>query len=86
MPFPQRVIEEAFVRSGGRCECHREHPGRTEAPHHGARCPRTFTRYGGGFEAHHITAESAGGSDTLSNCEILCTTCHQLTQSYGRSG
>lgn len=25
-----------------------------------------------GWEAHHKTAVSAGGADTLSNCEILC--------------
>lgn len=88
MAFPQSVVDQAFARSGGRCECARQHPGRIEAPHHGSRCPRTFMRTGRGtsWEAHHITAESVGGSDTLSNCEILCITCHSLTQSYGRSG
>ncbi|MBI4295039.1 MAG: HNH endonuclease [Chloroflexi bacterium] len=86
MPFPQSVKDEAFRHSGGRCECTREHPGRINAPHHGGRCPRPFSQYGGQWEAHHITAESVGGSDFLSNCEVLCLTCHQLTQSYGRSG
>ena len=33
-----------------------------------------------GWEAHH---KVAGGGDTLSNCEILCTPCHKLTRTYG---
>jgi hypothetical protein len=80
MAFSESVKDQAFARSGGRCECHRQHLGLT-APHHGGRCPRTLTRYGGQWEAHHITA---GGPDTLSNCEVLCLTCHQLTGTYGR--
>lgn len=80
MPFSESVKDQAFARSGGRCECHREHPGANSAPHHGGRCPRTFGRYGA-WEAHHSVA---GGPDTLSNCEALCTTCHQLTGTYGR--
>lgn len=83
MPFSETVKEQAFVRSGGRCECQRVHQGLT-APHHGGRCPKTFTRYGGQWEAHHKVAESAGGLDTLANCEVLCITCHELTRSYGR--
>lgn len=79
MAFSETVKDEAFKRSGGRCECTRQHPGRTDAPHHGGRCARTFTRQGS-WEAHHITA---GGPDTLSNCEALCVTCHQLTSTYG---
>ena len=91
MPFPQAVIEGAFARSDGRCECRRQHPGRVDAPHHGGRyhgerCPITFGRQSGGFEAYHVTAESVGGINTIKNCEILCVTCHRLTQSYGRSG
>ena len=78
MPFPQYVKDLAFVRSGGRCQCERIHPGQI-APHHGGRCPTTFSR-NGAWEAHHIVA---GGPDTLSNCEVLCKTCHQLTQTYG---
>ncbi len=79
MAFSDTVKDQAFNRSGGRCQCTRQHTGRTNAPHHGGRCSRTFTRHGG-WEAHHITA---GGADTLSNCEALCTTCHQLTSTYG---
>ena len=38
----------------------------------------------GGWEAHHKTAAASGGSDTLSNCEILCIPCHKNTRTYGR--
>ena len=76
--FSQSVKDQAFARSGGRCECHREHTGK-DAPHHGGRCPKTFTKYGT-WHAHHISKD---GPDTLSNCEALCIPCHQLTQSYG---
>ncbi len=79
MPFPESIKDQAFARSGGRCECYREHTG-VNAPHHGGRCPNTFSRHGA-WEAHHIVA---GGNDTLSNCEALCVTCHELTRSYGR--
>lgn len=85
MPFPDSIRGQAFARSGGRCECEREHLGMPAAPHHGGRCQRTLAGVGG-WEAHHVTAESVGGPDILSNCEILCVTCHQLTESYGRSG
>ena len=79
MSFSESVKDQAFARSGGRCECHREHAGQ-DAPHHSGRCLKTFTRYGA-WEAHHI---SASGPDTLSNCEALCKICHELTRSFGR--
>ena len=34
--------------------------------------------------AHHVIAESDGGSDLLSNCRILCVPCHEATPSYGK--
>lgn len=37
----------------------------------------------GAWEAHHKVSVVAGGSDTLSNCEILCMDCHKKTGSYG---
>ena len=85
MPFSDSIRGQGFARSGGRCECTRIHMGVTNAPHHGERCPTTLAGVEG-WEAHHITAVGAGGQDILSNCEILCVTCHQLTQSYGRPG
>ena len=77
--FSESVKNQAFVRSGGRCECQRIHSG-LQAPHHGGRCPRTFARFGA-WEAHHINAD---GPTILSNCEALCTTCYELTRLYGR--
>lgn len=79
MAFSEAIKDQAFARSGGRCECYREHQG-LNAPHHGGRDTTTFTRHGA-WHAHHI---NANGPDTLSNCEALCVTCHQLTQTYGR--
>lgn len=82
MAFSEVTKDQAFARSGGRCECNRLHTGVTSAPHHGGRCTNTFTRHGN-WEAHHKVAVSSGGSDNLSNCEVLCVKCHQLTQTYG---
>ena len=82
MAFSDPVISDAWKRSGGRCECKRvthDHPY--------GRCPNTLVwgRRGqdrsDGWEAHH---RAAGGGDTLSNCEILCTPCHEKTRTYGR--
>ena len=84
MAFSVKTKDVAYIRSGGRCECTRQHIGRNDAPHHGGRCPTKFTRYGS-WEAHHKIAVSSGGSDNLSNCEVLCTKCHQLTRTYGNS-
>ena len=76
MAFPDSVKDQAFQRSGGRCECRRETHG------HYGRCSTTVTRHGAQY--HHIIAESKHGPDTLSNCEVLCVPCHKKTQSYGR--
>ncbi len=81
MTFPDSVVQQAWDRAGGRCECRRTGHGHT------GRCNRELrwnsrgkeTAYG--WEAHHVTA---GGPDTLSNCEILCQDCHKKTRTYGR--
>ena len=86
MAFPLSVVEAAWRRSGGRCECQRSSCG------HGYwRCGKQLdwsargNDYAyGGWEAHHKTAAAVGGPDTLSNCEILCISCHKNTGSYGR--
>jgi len=79
MAFPECVKDDAYKRSGGQCECARQHTGATDAPHHGGRCPTKVTRHGA--EYHHLVSEEAGGSDTLSNCQVLCVTCHRLVHS-----
>lgn len=75
MPFPQEVKDQCLSRAGRRCQCTRSGHGHT------GRCNTTL--YAGGWEAHHITAESKGGPDTLANCEALCIPCHQKTASFG---
>jgi len=78
MAFPEVVKTQAFARSGGRCECKRQaHPD-----HPSGACAKLLSRLTA--EYHHITAQSVGGSDGLSNCEVLCHPCHALTPSYGR--
>lgn len=70
MAFPQFVVDQAWLDANGRCE----------------RCSKSLlkssrgseTEYG--WEAHHKTA---GGDETVSNCEILCQACHKKTQTYG---
>ena len=81
MAFADSVIRDAWRRSGGRCECKR-------AGHvHTGRCPKQLSprrrgsELAGGWEAHHVVAN---GGDTLSNCEILCQSCHKSTGSFGR--
>jgi hypothetical protein len=83
--FSDPVIEKAFKRAGGQCECTRKdcaeaHPGR---------CPTKFEFEDRGhdddeWQAHHWRAESKDGSDGLDNCEIVCVLCHQSTGSFGR--
>ena len=77
MPFSETVKDQAFRRSGGRCECERSYHS-----HGRSRCSRTVTRTTAQF--HHISAQSVGGHDGLSNCEVLCLPCHKGTSSYGR--
>lgn len=82
MDFSEMTKDEAYKRAKGRCECTRQHQGKTNALHHGGRCTKTFTRHGA-WHAHHIIAVSSGGSNNLSNCEVLCIECHKLTETYG---
>lgn len=76
--FPDSVVEQAWVRSGEKCECSRithTHTGRCNKVLYKHR--RGDRDHGYGWEAHHI---SVSGGDTLSNCEILCwNPCHRAT-------
>ena len=77
MVFSDEVVEGAWRRVGGYCECRR----RTHN-HSYVRCNKELVwknrgRIGrGAWEARHI---SATGSDGFSNCEILCWDCHSAT-------
>lgn len=73
MAFSQSVKDAVKKRSGGRCECTRK-----SCANHNGRCSSR------GAEYNHIVSVLAGGHDGLSNCELLCATCHQNTRSYGR--
>ena len=86
MAFSNEVIETAWERAGGKCECELKKCGHT------GRCNKELVfdnrgkdGYRGAWEAHHILSQKSGGSDTLSNCQILCLDCHKNTGSYGNS-
>lgn len=78
--FPDSVVEAAWKRADGCCECRR----RTHN-HPYVRCYKELVwenrgrEERGKWEAHHRTSVDAGGDDTLSNCEILCWDCHSRT-------
>jgi hypothetical protein len=72
MPFNSSVVQEAWRRSGSECECRM-----TIHKHLYVRCNNQLVWENRGkigkhgcWEAHHIVA---GGTDTVSNCEILCS-------------
>jgi hypothetical protein len=81
MAFSEEVVRQAWKRAGGKCECKR-----SLHSHSNGRCSKelVFENRGreggrGAWEAHHKVSVSAGGGDTLSNCEILCWECHKKT-------
>jgi 5-methylcytosine-specific restriction endonuclease McrA len=78
MAFSTTVKQQAYNRSGGRCECRRK-----DHQHAFGRCLKYFLSVRSA-EFHHKHASSLGGGDGMSNCEVLCPACHQLTKSYGR--
>lgn len=58
--FSKRVKNEAFERSGGRCE----------NPECGAQSTPRKLHY------DHRIPDALGGEPTLENCQVLCTACH----------
>jgi hypothetical protein len=74
--FDDDVVEKAWDRAKGHCECTRKTHGIS------GRCNKQLVwanrgRQGRGcWEAHHINSNRPG---TLSNCEILCWDCHAYT-------
>jgi len=77
--FPQSVIDAAWRRAQGRCEC------RENCHSILNRCTRILDPQnkipGKQWHAHHI---NSNGESVLSNCKILCVSCHENTRSYGR--
>ena len=75
MAFTENVVEQAWKRAGGKCECKR-----WTHNHSVVRCGKELVfanraKEGQGrWEARRV--EPSGG-DTLSNCEILCADCYK---------
>jgi 5-methylcytosine-specific restriction endonuclease McrA len=78
MAFSEETKQAAYKRAGGRCECRRLACTVHKTVHCGA-----GPLASGDWHAHHKTAVASGGSDALSNCEVLCIPCHKQTQTYG---
>jgi len=80
MAFSNVIINQAWIRSGGRCECERY------MHDHYHRCKRQliFKKCGkggvGAWDTHH---KNNIGGDGLSNCEILCSLCLAKARSFG---
>jgi hypothetical protein len=77
MALKESVVDQAWARSGGRCECTDTSHGHSKQCGHellrDRRCAEPFYWW----EAHK---KVAGGDDTLINCEILCQECSKQTR------
>lgn len=69
--FPQRVKDQAWKRAGGFCETGDKTDGRGTLD--GCGMPLAGK---GRAHADHILPRALQGKDTLDNCQILCTPCH----------
>lgn len=72
--FPEEIVWQAFRLANERCEeC-------------GKRLLWSSRGMEGeyGWEAHHKVSLSSNGSSTISNCKILCQSCHKKTRTYGQ--
>jgi len=75
MAFPQSVIEQAYKLSGHKCQCSRKTCG------HKGPCYEPLDE--GNWHARYKIPAIGGGTDTVSNCEILCTPCYKNAQTSG---
>lgn len=81
MAFSNTVVQQAWNRAGGQCECRRKTHN-----HRYVRCNKQLVLSNrgrnngrGAWEAHHKHSVGNGGGDSVSNCEILCWSCHSQT-------
>ncbi len=78
--FPESIIEQAWVRSGGKCEC--DETGHEHTGKHNRMVLKTFhgDRHSDyGWEAHSVSGLHL---DSLSDCKIYCwNPCHKATLS-----
>ena len=77
MPFREDIVERAWRRSGGNCEC-------TQTSHgHGGSCDKPLKKEsrGNGSDPSGWETRSVSGQyrNLASDCEILCWGCHKLT-------
>ena len=80
MPFSDTTISQAWIRAGGKCECTRSSHNHFFGRHGITLNWQNRGRNGvDAWEANHINRVESGGSDGLSNCEILCWDCHKMT-------
>ena len=73
--LPEAVMNEIFARTGGKCECTKAHTNSSFAPHHGAKCPRGFFRYGPYFNA---IPKGSVHDDKPENYVGVCIECLKL--------
>ena len=77
--FPLMVIELAWERAKGQCECH-------HAVHaHHIPCGRKLKFEGRGVQQSdgwEIHARNRDAAATLDNCEVLCTRCYKQSRLY----
>ena len=75
--FSDTVVEQAWQRSGGNCECTRTTHGHT------GRCNKMITkgRRGDRGNIFYWEVRSISGlyKDSASDCQILCRECHYAT-------
>ena len=76
MSFSEETVKGAWERSRGKCECRRTTHG------HADRCnekliweQRGKESASGSWDTLHRLSSRHGGSDSISNCEVLCTLC-----------
>jgi hypothetical protein len=76
MPFSDQIVERAWKRSGGVCECTREkHADRGVCKQKLNKDQRGDKDSPHGWEAHSI---SGLYKNIASDCEILCWDCYKL--------
>lgn len=74
MAFSDDVVKQAWERAGDQCECIKRTHSHFRTP-----CGKQLVwknRGGpgpGGWQANHINISNG---DILSNCEIICSACH----------
>ena len=79
--IPDNVVEEAWIRCKGQCEC------TNEDHYHGIhKCKTRLYKPSRGRDSRmgwEANLKDPDGPATLENCEILCHSCYTRTHSFG---